>query len=238
MHIPEKIEGLKKSSERIDLEMQYLRLCGVYGGKIIQEFVNDLKINPNASDRFKNNALMYALRPISYGVNKLDTIKTLCKMGVSPTAQNIFGFSPLSLTILMPMHYGFCVGHNVTDASYTITLSDHGNKYTLNRRGSNISPKTLDFPYPINMLNLLPSEKEILCSGVPMDIILKSYEIKIKQQDWFLESREILQENFKSLYKDKFINSYINIYLKKKLKILLWGFGEDYLEVEENELFK
>ncbi len=238
MHNPDlEIEKLTKSQERIDLEMQYLRLCSVYDGNTVKQFVNDFKINPNATDKYKNNALMYALRPISYGLNKLDTIKTLCKMGVAPLRQNIFGFSPVALAAMSTGSYGFCSLNPVPNAPYAITLSDNGDTYDLHKPNTEITPKTLDFPYPINMLNLSDEEVAILCSGSYIDISLKSYNIKLLQHSWFSECVGIFKSNSRSVHDEAFFKRYINLYLKKKLKLVVWGFGEDPNEKEDKEDF-
>lgn len=236
MHTPDlEIEKLEKSSERIDLEMQYLKLCSVYDGNTVKQFVNDFKINPNATDKYKNNALMYALRPISYGLNKLDTIKTLCKMGVSPLRQNMFGFSPMALAAMSPSSYGFCSLLPVQNALYAVTLNDCGDSYDLHKLHTEITPKTIDFPYPINSLDLTKEESESLCSGSYIEIAVKSYNIKLLQMSWFSECVELFKQNSRSVHSDEFFKRYINVYIKKKLKLIVWGFGEDPIEKEDKE---
>lgn len=236
MHNPDlEIEKLTKSQERIDLEMQYLRLCSVYDGNTVKQFVNDFKINPNATDKYKNNALMYALRPISYGLNKLDTIKTLCKMGVAPLRQNMFGFSPLALAAMSAASYGFCSIESVPNALYAVTLSDMGDTYNLHKLKTEATPKSLDFPYPINSLDLTKEESEILCSGSYIEMNVKSYNIKLLQMSWFAECVKLFKQNSSSVHDEAFFKRYINIYLKKKLKLVVWGFGEDPNEKEDKE---
>lgn len=234
MHIPDpEIEGLVKSPERIDLEMQYLRLCSVYEGNAVLEFINDTGVNPNATDRYKNNALMYALRPISYGLSKVNTIKALCKLGVSPMQQNMFGFSPMALASLTPANYGFCATESVQTAQYSVTLHEDGNKYDFARKYSDMHPKALDFPYPINLLGLKENEISALCACQPLDVSVKTYTIKLQQNSLFEECVSIFKANFKSVRDDRFIQTYINVYLKKNLKTLLWGFEDDKIEREE-----
>lgn len=236
MHVPDlEIEGLIKSPGQIALELQYLRLCAVYDENIIRQFVYDMKINPNATDQYKNNALMYALRPISYGINNVRAIKMLCKIGVSPLRQNMFGFSPVSLAAMSTSNYGFCSLSDLYDSDYAIALSDKGDTYNLYSNKTEHTIKTLDFPYPINTLDLTNDEKSILCSGSYIDVVVKSNNIKLLQHAWFSECLDIFKTHSRSVHDETFFKKYINIYIKKKLKLVLWGFGEDINEREVKE---
>ena len=222
----DRVEGFyleEKTRQKLELESMYLSLPLM--GSRLRDFVSSKDINPNCTDIYKNNSLMSAMKQCLIGLNKLDTIKTLLRMGVSSMTENIFGFSPIAFAAICPKYIGevFSGEEESNKNGHFIKVSVQDKIYLIQKIDKSYfyKPKVLKFPYEPRSLRIDAGVLDHLCSGKYTALHLTKQNITPSVQSVFNQAFSLFKEQYLKYYSQKQLKRYIDYYLDQKINYVI-----------------